>query len=75
MKSLNAKLVLSVFAVVAMLTSPAFAKKAQQATHNYGSAAHGSIVGSPVYGAIPGYDNEGNVVAIGDPDQSGPSQR
>jgi hypothetical protein len=71
MKSLNTKLVLSVFAAVAMLTSPAFAKKAQQATYNYGSATYGSVVGWPVYSAIPGYDNEGNVVAIPDSDQSG----
>jgi hypothetical protein len=58
-----------------MLTSPAFAKKAPQATYNNGSAAHGSVVGSAVYGAIPGYDSEGNVVAISDPDQSAPRQR
>jgi hypothetical protein len=80
MKSPNAKLVLSIFAVVAMLTSPAFAKKAPQATYNNGSAAYGSIVGSPVdgspvYSAIPGYDSDGDVVAIPDPDQSGASQR
>ena len=75
MKSLNAKWVLSVFAVVAMLTSPAFAKKAQQATYNKGAPAYGSVVGSPVYGAIPGYDSDGNVVAIPDPEQSGPSRR
>ena len=71
MKSLNAKLVLSIFAVVAMLTSPAFAKKAQQATHNNAS----SVYSSPLYSAIPGYDRDDNVVAIPDPDQSGPSQR
>ena len=71
MKSLNAKMVLSVFVVVAMLTSPAFAKKAQQATYNYGSVAYGS----PIYGAIPGYDSEGNAVAVPDRDQSGPWQR
>jgi hypothetical protein len=71
MKSLNAKLVLSIFAAVAMLTSPAFAKKAKQATHSNAS----SIYSSPVYGAIPGYDRDGNVVAIPDVDQSGPSSR
>jgi hypothetical protein len=69
MKSLNAKLVFSIFAVVALLTSPAFAKKAHQATYNYGSAAYGSVVGSPVYSAMPGYDSEGNVVAIPDSDR------
>jgi hypothetical protein len=80
MKSPNAKLVLSIFAVVAMLTSPAFARKAPQATYDNGSAAYGSIAGSPVYGspaysAIPGYGSDGEVVAIPDPDQSGPSER
>jgi hypothetical protein len=71
MKSLNAKFVLSTFVVVAMLTSPAFAKKPQQDTSNHAS----SVYASPVYSAIPGYDSEGNVVAIPDPDQSGSSQR
>jgi hypothetical protein len=71
MKSLNAKFVLSTFVVVAMLTSPAFAKKPQQHTSNHAS----SVYASPVYSAIPGYDSEGNVVAIPDPDQSGSSQR
>jgi hypothetical protein len=70
MKSLNTKLVLSTFAFVAMLASPAFAKKPQGA-HNNGSA----VYGSPVYGAIPGYDREGGVVEIPDPNQSATSQR
>jgi hypothetical protein len=65
MKSPKTKFVLSIFAVAAVLTSPAFAKKAQQATQN----------NAPLYGAIPGYGNEGNVVAIPDPDQSGLWQR
>ena len=55
MKSLNTKLVLSTFGIVAMLTSAAFAKTPQQVTHNNGSA---------VYDAIPGYDREGGVVGI-----------
>jgi hypothetical protein len=72
MKSLIAKFVLSTFVVVAMLTSPASAKKPQQDTRNQAS----SVYASPVYSAIPGYyDSEGNVVAIPDPDQSGSSQR
>jgi len=71
MKSLNAKFVLSTFVVVAMLTSPAFAKKPQQDRSNHAS----SIYASPVYSAIPGYDSEGNVVEIPDPNQSGTSQR
>ena len=64
MKSLNTKLVLSTFGIVAMLTSPAFAKKPHQVTHNDGSAA---------YSVIPGYDRDGAVVGI--PDQTGASQR
>jgi hypothetical protein len=71
MKSLNAKFVLSTFVVVAMLTSPAFAKKPQQDTRNHAS----SVYASPVYSAIPGYDREGGVVGIPDPDQYGTSQR
>ena len=71
MKSINAKLVLSTFAVVATLTSPAFGKKAQQATDNNASSVYSSLA----YSAIPGYDRNGNVVAIPDPDQSGSSQR
>jgi hypothetical protein len=34
-----------------------------------------SVYGSVVYNAIPGYDSEGNVVAVPDRDQSGPWQR
>jgi hypothetical protein len=60
MKSLNAKLVLSAFGIVAMLTSPAFAKKSHQATHETG-----------IYNAIPGYDKDGGVVAVPNPDQLG----
>ena len=71
MKSPKTKFVLSIFAVAAVLTSPAFAKKAQQATQNNGSA----VYASPLYGAILGYGNEGNVVAIHAPDQSGLWQR
>jgi len=59
MKSLNMKLVLSALGIVAMLTSPAFAKKAQQAAQDTGS-----------YNSIPGYDKDGGVVGIPNPDQS-----
>ena len=34
-----------------------------------------SVYSSVVYSAIPGYDSEGNVVAVPDRDQSGPWQR
>ena len=71
MKSLNAKFVLSTFIIVAMLTSPAFAKTRQQSTHNNATSVYSSVVRS----AIPGYDSEGNVVAVPDRDQCGPWQR
>jgi hypothetical protein len=71
MKSLNPKFVLSTFVIVAMLTSPAFAKTKQQSTHNHAASVYSSVV----YSAIPGYDSEGNVVAVPDRDQSGPWQR
>jgi hypothetical protein len=61
MKSLNTKLVLSALGIVAMLTGPAFAKKAHQATQANEPAN---------YMAIPGYDRDGAVVGIPDPDQS-----
>jgi hypothetical protein len=62
MKSFDAKLVLSALGIVAMLTSPAFAKKAHQVSH---------VSESGVYNTIPGYDKDGGVVGIPDPDQSG----
>jgi hypothetical protein len=62
MKSLNTKLVLSALGIAAMLTGPAFAKKSHQVSHPNESA---------VYNAIPGYDKDGAVVGVPDPDQSG----
>ena len=62
MKSLNTKLILSALGIVAMLTSPAFAKKSHQAIHVNESAD---------YNTIPSYDRDGGVVGIPDPDQSG----
>ena len=70
MKSPKTKLALSTFVIVAILTSPAFAKKPERSTYKNTSL----VYGSPVYGAIPGYDTEGNVVAI-DPDQPGSRRR
>ena len=60
MKSLNMKLVLSALGIVAMLTGPAFAKKAQPTTHEAG-----------IYNTIPGYDKDGGVVGVPNPDQAG----
>jgi hypothetical protein len=59
MKSLNTKMVLSALGIVAMLTSPAFAKKPHQAAPEAGS-----------YDSIPGYNKDGGVVGIPNPDQS-----
>jgi hypothetical protein len=58
MKSLNTKLVLSALGIVAMLTGPAFAKKSHPATHEAG-----------IYNTIPGYDKDGGVTAVPNPDQ------
>jgi hypothetical protein len=65
MNSLTMKVVLSNLGIVAMLTSPAFAKKPHQVTHNNNNN------GSAVYNAIPGYDRDGGVVGIPNLDQSG----
>ena len=62
MKSLNMKLVLSAVGIVAMLTGPAFAKKQHQVSN---------VNASGVYNTIPGYDRDGSVVGIPDPDHSG----
>ena len=61
MKSLNMKLVLSALGIVVALASPAFAKKQHQATQQE----------TGVYNTIPGYDKDGGVVGIPNPDQSG----
>jgi hypothetical protein len=59
MKSIGTKLVLSALAVAALLVSPAFAKKAHPVTHE--TSAY----------TMPGYDRDGGVVAIPNPDESG----
>jgi hypothetical protein len=56
MKSLNMKLVLSALGIVVALASPAFAKTPQ-----------GN--GAGAYNTIPGYDRDGNVVAVPNPDR------
>jgi hypothetical protein len=66
MKSLNTKLILSALGIVAMLTSPALAKKPHHATEGT------DLNGSAVYNMIPGYDRDGAVVGISNPDQSQP---
>ena len=59
MKSISTKLVLSALAVATLLVSPAFAKKAHPVTH--GTSAY----------TMPGYDRDGGVVAIPNPEDSG----
>jgi hypothetical protein len=59
MTSFNPKLVLSALGIVALLTSPAFAKTAQRVAQTSQSASQ----------SIPGYDSDGSTVAIPDPDQ------
>ena len=58
MKSINVKVVLSALGIVAALASPALAKSPQQT--GYGASA---------YNSIPGYDRDGSVVAIPNPDR------
>jgi hypothetical protein len=58
MKSINTKSVLAALGIVAMLASPAFAKKAHVVRDQSG-----------VSQAIPGYDANGGVVNVPDPDQ------
>jgi hypothetical protein len=60
MKSLNTKLVLSALGIVAMLTSPAFAQKRHHVSY---------VDQSAVTAPIPGYDKDGGVVGIANPDQ------
>jgi hypothetical protein len=59
MKSLNTKLVLAAFGILVMLASPAFAKQPKQATQ------------ATAYDGISGYNANGDVVEIPNPDQSG----
>jgi hypothetical protein len=74
MKSLNTKLVLSAFGIVAMVTSPAFAQKRHHVTPANQSAVHNVIPGyveSGGYNMIPGYDESGGVVGIPNADRYG----
>ncbi len=61
MKSISTKLALAVLGVTAAFASPAFAKKAH----------HVSQDTQAYYNAIPGYNKDGAVVAIPNPDDAG----
>ena len=75
MKSLNTKLALSAFGIIAMLTSPAFAQKRHHVIRANQSAVY-STTPADESGAIPGYDQSGGVVELPNPDRYAiPSQR
>jgi hypothetical protein len=75
MKTLNTKLVISAFGIIAMLTSPAFAQKRHHVIRANQSAVYSTIPGDES-GVIPGYAESGGVVALPNPDRYGiPSQR
>jgi hypothetical protein len=72
MKTLGIKLALSAVAVAALAASPAFAKTHRVLSDN---ASAGYVTVAPG-GDIPGYDSQGNVVGIANPDwYSAQSQR
>jgi len=60
MKFLSIKLALSALGIVALLASPALAQKSQRVTYTNQTSASQTI---------PGYDRDGQTVAIPDPDQ------
>ena len=68
MKSFNTKLVLFSLGIVAMLASPAFAQKQHHVTGANLSAVYGASQ-SAGYSEIPGYDRDGGVVGVPNPDQ------
>lgn len=68
MKTLSTKVALSALAIAALLTSPAFAKKAHQVSqYQYNDATVYAAPGND----IPGYTNDGSVVGIANPDEYG----
>jgi hypothetical protein len=73
MKTLGIKLALSAVAVAALAASPAFAKTTHRVLSDSASAGYVTVApGSD----IPGYDSQGNVVGIANPDwYSAQSQR
>ena len=68
MRSLNTKLALSAFGIIAMLTSPAFAQKRH---HVIRSVVYSSTIPGDQSGVIPGYGESGDVVALPNPDRYG----
>ncbi len=64
MKTFSTKVALSALAVVAVLSSPAFAKAHHQVGQDNGAAY--TVPGND----IPAYDADGGVVGIANPDQA-----
>jgi hypothetical protein len=67
MKTLNTKVALSALAIVAVLSSPALAKSHHQASQDNSAATYNVAPGNE----IAGYDSEGGVVGVANPDQYG----
>jgi len=67
MKTISTKVALSALAIAAMLTGPAFAKSHHQVSQDNGSAVYNAAPGND----IPGYNSDGDVVGIANPDQYG----
>jgi|GEM_PF-6646695 hypothetical protein len=65
MKVLGTKTMISALALVALLTTPALAAKRHQPIQD------AAVAGYYDANAIPGYDSQGNVVAVPNPDQYG----
>ena len=69
MNLLNTKVVLSALGIVALLASPAFAQKRQHVTHANQSGLSSVVPSYDTSGVVPGYNRDGAIVAIPNPDQ------
>ena len=68
MNLLNTKVALSALGIIALLASPAFAQKRQHVTH-YQSDVSSAMPGYDAAWVVPGYNKDGAIVAIPNPDQ------
>ena len=68
MNLLSTKAMLSALGIVALIASPAFAQKRQHVTH-YQSDVSGAVTGYDGSRVVPGYNKDGAIVAIPNPDQ------
>ena len=68
MNLLNSKAMLSALGIVALLASPAFAQKRQHVTH-YQPDVSSAVTGYDRSRVVPGYNKDGAIVAIPNPDQ------